>query len=74
MKSYTEYLEESINNDMEDIHKHVTTTEPTHRNILTMHDKVRSVARKHGIPSGRVYNKIVHNKDAHEKFREAATG
>ena len=73
MKSYNEYLEESINDDMSELHKHVTTSEPTHSNILAMHDKVRAIARKHGIPSSKVYNKVVHNSEAHEKFRTAAT-
>ena len=74
MKSYSQYLEESINDDMESVHQHVRTAEPTHANILAMHDKVRAVARKHGISSNKIYNKIVHDKDAHEKFRTAATG
>lgn len=65
-------LHESINSDIEKLIQSTRNT-PTQRDIVGMHDEVRKISSQYGVPSHRIYNKILHDKDAHPSYRAAAT-
>jgi hypothetical protein len=66
-------LNESSSADIKDLLHHVTKESPTMSNIVSMHDKIRSISKTHGISSDKLYDRVRTNPWAHEKYKEAAS-
>lgn len=64
---------ESFESDKQLLDHHVTNNEPTLSNINKMHDMVRNISKTHGVSSDKIYNQVVDNASAHNKYREAAS-
>jgi len=64
---------ESFESDKQLLDHHVTNNEPTLSNVNKMHDMVRNISKTHGVSSDKIYNQVVDNSSAHNKYREAAS-
>ena len=75
MISFRNYstLNESSADDIKDLLHHVTKETPSTSNIVSMHDKIRSISKKHGIESSKLYDRVRTNPWAHEKYKEASS-
>ena len=75
MLSFKNYsnINESSSEDVKDLLHHVTKYTPSTSNILKMHDKIRSISKKHGIPTDELYGRVVKNPWVHQKYKDAAT-
>ena len=74
MKTYKDFILENskLIQDLSDLHKHITTTEPTGSNITKLHDIVHSISQAYEIPHDELYKSVINNTDAHSKYKEAS--